>query len=117
MGDINVGKVRSICIAGPPGCGKKLLAHGLIRELGRFFLCFFGCHFLNNIHVETGAVLFNISPDVVVQFQDNIKKFIANLTKLSKIIAPSALFINNAHFPFIKKVFPFQLQSNRSSDF
>lgn len=35
LGDINVPKVRSICIAGPPGCGKKLMAYGLIRELGR----------------------------------------------------------------------------------
>lgn len=35
LGDINVSKVRSICIAGPAGCGKKLLAYGLIRELGR----------------------------------------------------------------------------------
>ncbi|KAG4065986.1 hypothetical protein HA402_001233 [Bradysia odoriphaga] len=86
LGDISVPKVRSICIAGPPGCGKKLLANGLIRELG--------------------AVLFNISPDVVVQFQDKIKKFVDDLTKLSKILAPSVLFINNAHYPFLKKVTP-----------
>lgn len=71
------------------------MAYGLIRELG--------------------AVVFNISPDNVVQFQDDIKKFIENLTKLSKILAPSVLFINNAHFPFIKKVFPF-LKPNNSSD-
>lgn len=34
MGALNVKKARSICIAGPPGCGKKLLAYALCKEMG-----------------------------------------------------------------------------------
>lgn len=81
------------------------MAYGLVRELGKRYVVI--AVFQLHTDVYTGAVLFNISPDNVLQFQDKMKKFVDNLTKLSKILAPSVLFLNNAHFPFIKKVFPF----------
>lgn len=50
------------------------------------------------------AVVFNLSPSVIIKFADNTDLFISNVSKMAKLMAPSILFINGAHYPFIKKV-------------
>lgn len=34
MGPLHMKKARSLCIAGPPGCGKKFIAYSLCKEMG-----------------------------------------------------------------------------------
>lgn len=34
MGPLNIQKPKSICIAGPPGSGKKFLVYALATEIG-----------------------------------------------------------------------------------
>lgn len=84
MGSLNIKKVRSICIAGPPGCGKKFMAYALCKEMG--------------------AIMFNLSPHIVYKFKDDLPNFINTITQVASIVAPSVYFINGAHYPFIKKV-------------
>lgn len=36
MGPLNITKPKSICIAGPPGCGKKFIVNALATDIGMF---------------------------------------------------------------------------------
>lgn len=36
MGPLKINKPKSICIAGPPGCGKKFLVHAIATDIGKF---------------------------------------------------------------------------------
>lgn len=84
MGPLNVDKIKSICITGPPGCGKKHIVWALADELN--------------------AVIFNLTPEIVAKYKDNLKYFLHLVNKMSRILQPTILFIDGAHKPFIKKV-------------
>lgn len=92
MGPLKLNKSKSICLIGPPGSGKKHIIYALIAELG--------------------AVVFNLSSDVVLKYQDNMAYFVHLVDKMAKILQPVVLFIDEAHKPFIKKVFVHQKRSN-----
>lgn len=83
MGQIQLPKPKSIGIIGPPKTGKKLLVDIICSELD--------------------AVLFDISPEKVYKFQD-INYFLHLISKMSRILQPSILFIDGAHKPFYKKI-------------
>lgn len=84
MGPLDLEKVKSICLLGPPGCGKK--------------------HIVYAVAAEAGAVVFNLSSEVVHQYKDNMPYFVHLVTKMAKILQPAIIFIDGAHKPFIKKV-------------
>lgn len=83
MGQVQLPKPKSIGIIGPPKTGKKLLVEIICSELD--------------------AVMFDISPENVYKFQD-INYFLHLITKMSRILQPSILFIDGAHKPFYKKI-------------
>ncbi|KYN15124.1 IQ and AAA domain-containing protein 1 [Trachymyrmex cornetzi] len=84
--------VRSVLIAGPHGSGKKLLVDAICTELG--------------------ATLFDITPANIagkypgksglIMLVHLISKSI--LSKVSRLLQPSVIFMDNAEKPFIKKV-------------
>lgn len=83
MGPLDFEKTKSICILGPPGCGKKHIIYGLIAELG--------------------AVVFNLSSEVIAKYKDNLPYFVQLVTKMAATLQPSVLLIDEAHKPFMKK--------------
>lgn len=83
MGSLDVDKAKSICLSGPPGCGKKHIIYAVANELG--------------------AVVLNLSSDVVCKFEDNMPYFVHLVTKMARNLQPCVLFIDEAHKPFIKK--------------
>lgn len=85
MGPLNVEKAKSICLLGPPGCGKK--------------------HIVYAVAAEIGAVVFNLNSDVVYKYKENMPYFVHLVTKMATMLQPTVLFIDGAHKPFIKKVF------------
>lgn len=84
MGPLDFEKTKSICLLGPPGCGKK--------------------HIIYAVAAELGAVVFNLSSEVVCKYRENMPYFVHFVTKMAKILQPVVLFIDGAHKPFIKKV-------------
>lgn len=85
MGPLDFEKVKSICLIGPPGCGKK--------------------HIIYAVAAEIGAVVFNLSRGIASKYKDNMPYFVQLVTKMATILQPTVLFINGAHKPFIKIVF------------
>lgn len=86
MGDIQFKHPKSMCIFGPPGCGKKYMVDALANEMG--------------------VVKFDLSARVVVRFRDDLKTFADNVVKMARLMQPSMLFMDGAHNPFIKKIAP-----------
>lgn len=84
MGPVDLPKTKSICMLGPSGCGKKHIIYALAAELG--------------------AVVFNLSSDVVAKYKDDMPYFVHLVTKMASVLQPSVLFIDEAHKTFIKKV-------------
>lgn len=58
----------------------------------------------NYIIVNADAVMFNLSPSNVLKYAEDLAKFTNNVSKMARLMAPSILFIDGAHLPFIKKV-------------
>lgn len=54
--------------------------------------------------IIVGVIKFDLSPEIVVKFKDNLSKFFDDVLKMAKLMQPSMLFIKGAHNPFIKKV-------------
>lgn len=86
MGDIQLKHPKGLCIAGPPGCGKKFLIDALVGDMG--------------------VVKFDLSAPIVCKFRDDLKTFTEDVCKMARLMQPSVLFIDQAHNPFIKKVLP-----------
>lgn len=57
-------------------------------------------------HFNTDAIMFDLSASVVVQFSENMQAFCENVLKMAKLMAPSVLYIDGAHTPFIKRIPP-----------
>ena len=83
MGPIELPKIKSLCIAGPPKCGKKFLVEALCTDMD--------------------ALMFDLSPINVAPIQD-IKKTLDLVMKMAKTFEPSVIFIDGAHKPFIRKM-------------
>lgn len=83
MGPLELPKVKSLCIAGPPKCGKKFLVEAFCTEMD--------------------AVMFDISPKNVAKIE-NIKEFLALVMQMAKKLQPSVIFIDGAHKPFIRNI-------------
>lgn len=56
------------------------------------------------LNFSAGVIKFDLSPAVVVKFKDNLQTFLDDVIKMAKLMQPSMLFIDGAHYPFIKKV-------------
>ncbi|XP_012261688.2 dynein regulatory complex protein 11 [Athalia rosae] len=79
--------VRSVLIAGPHGSGKKMLVHAICTELG--------------------ATLFDITPGNVVgkyPGKSGLIMLLHLISKVSKLLQPSVIFMDGAERPFVKKV-------------
>lgn len=83
MGPLELPKVKSLCIAGPPKCGKKFLVEALCTEMN--------------------AVMFDLSPAKVTPILDMVD-FIRTVMQIANKVQPSVIFIDGAHKPFIKKI-------------
>ncbi|KAF7991336.1 hypothetical protein HCN44_002898 [Aphidius gifuensis] len=78
--------VRSVLIAGPHGSGKKMLVNAICTELG--------------------ATLFDITPSNIAgkyPGKSGLVMLLHLISKLSRILQPSVIFMDNAEKPFVKK--------------
>ncbi|XP_076172417.1 dynein regulatory complex protein 11 [Ptiloglossa arizonensis] len=79
--------VRSVLIAGPRGSGKKMLVNAICTELG--------------------ATLFDITPaNIVGKYpgKSGLIMVIHLVSKLSRLLQPSVIFMDSAEKPFVKKI-------------
>ncbi|XP_036140295.1 dynein regulatory complex protein 11 [Monomorium pharaonis] len=79
--------VRSIFIAGPHGSGKKLLVNAICTELG--------------------ATLFDITPaNIAGKYpgKSGLIMLVHLISKVSRLLQPSVIFMDDAEKPFMKKV-------------
>ncbi|XP_076620749.1 dynein regulatory complex protein 11 [Colletes latitarsis] len=79
--------VRSVLIAGPHGSGKKMLVNAICTELG--------------------ATLFDISPaNIVGKYpgKSGLIMLIHLVSKMSRLLQPSIIFMDSAEKPFVKKI-------------
>lgn len=83
MGPLELPRVKSLCIAGPPRCGKKLLVDALCSEMN--------------------AVMFDLSPKIVKPVED-MNEFLSFVMEMAKKLQPTVIFIDGAHKPFIRIV-------------
>ncbi|XP_058792592.1 dynein regulatory complex protein 11 isoform X3 [Phymastichus coffea] len=79
--------VRSVLIAGPRGSGKRMLVHAICTELG--------------------ATLFDITPaNVAGKYpgKSGLIMLLHLISKVSRLLQPSVIFMDGAEKPFVKKV-------------
>ncbi|XP_044579210.1 dynein regulatory complex protein 11 [Cotesia glomerata] len=79
--------VRSVLIAGPHGSGKKMLVHAICTELG--------------------ATLFDITPaNIAGKYpgKSGLIMLLHLISKVSRLLQPSIIFMDGAEKPFVKKV-------------
>ncbi|GAB1866288.1 DRC11 protein [Camponotus japonicus] len=79
--------VRSVLIAGPHGSGKKLLVNAICTELG--------------------ATLFDITPaNIAGKYpgKAGLIMLVHLISKVSRLLQPSVIFMDDAEKPFVKKV-------------
>ncbi|XP_076272045.1 dynein regulatory complex protein 11 isoform X2 [Rhynchophorus ferrugineus] len=79
--------VKSVLLAGPKGSGKDMLVHAVCNELG--------------------AVLFDITPSNIVgkyPGKSGLIMLIHLVVKVSRLLQPSIIFMDNAERPFVKKI-------------
>ncbi|XP_031839802.2 dynein regulatory complex protein 11 isoform X1 [Nomia melanderi] len=79
--------IRSVLIAGPRGSGKKMLVNAICTELG--------------------ATLFDITPaNIAGKYpgKSGLIMFIHLISKVSRLLQPSVIFMDAAEKPFVKKV-------------
>ncbi|XP_014471228.1 PREDICTED: IQ and AAA domain-containing protein 1 [Dinoponera quadriceps] len=79
--------VRSVLIAGPHGSGKKLLVNAICTELG--------------------ATLFDITPaNIAGKYpgKSGLIMLIHLISKVSRLLQPSVIFMDDAEKPFVKKI-------------
>lgn len=86
MGPIDsLPKIKSLCICGPPKCGKKLLVEALCSEMD--------------------AVVFDLSAKIVKHL-DDLSTTLSLVMQVAKKLQPSVIFVDGAHKPFIRKIAP-----------
>ncbi|KAJ8688227.1 hypothetical protein QAD02_024022 [Eretmocerus hayati] len=79
--------IRSVLIAGPEGSGKKMLVYAICTELG--------------------ATLFDITPaNIAGKYpgKSGLIMLLHLISKVSKLLQPSVIFMDGAEKPFVKKV-------------
>lgn len=79
--------IRSILIAGPKGSGKKALVHSICTEVG--------------------GILFDLTPaNIVGKYpgKSGLIMLMHLVLKVSRLLQPSVIFMDNAEAPFMKKV-------------
>ncbi|XP_015179536.1 PREDICTED: IQ and AAA domain-containing protein 1-like [Polistes dominula] len=79
--------IRSVCICGLPGYGKTFLVDAICSEVG--------------------ALLFDLTPSVLIGKyigKKNERRLMDIIGKLSRIYAPSVIFIDGSEKPWLKKV-------------
>lgn len=79
--------VKSLLIAGPKGSGKKFLVHAICTEVG--------------------GILFDLSPaNIVGKYpgKSGLIMLMHLVTKVSRLLQPSIIFMDDAEKPFMKKV-------------
>ncbi|XP_070157654.1 dynein regulatory complex protein 11-like [Polyergus mexicanus] len=79
--------VRSVLIVGPHGSGKKFLVNAICTELG--------------------ATLFDITPaNIAGKYpgKSGLIMLVHLISKVSRLLQPSVIFMDNAEKPFVKKV-------------
>jgi IQ and AAA domain-containing protein len=84
LGPQNVAKPKSLCIAGPPQCGKKLLADAICSEVD--------------------AVCFDLSAPIIANPKCDLGHFGHLILKMARLLQPTVLFIDGAHKPFYRKI-------------
>ncbi|XP_041969680.1 dynein regulatory complex protein 11 [Aricia agestis] len=79
--------VRSVLISGPSGSGKKMLVHAICSEVG--------------------ATLFDLTPaNIVGKYpgKTGLIMLIHLVTKVSRLLQPSVIWMDDAEKPFVKKI-------------
>ena len=76
-------QLKSLCIIGPPKCGKKFLVEAICTEMD--------------------AVIFDLSASKIKQI-DDMPHFLNLVLQMAVKFQPSVLFIDGAHKPFIKRI-------------
>ncbi|GJQ84215.1 hypothetical protein Trydic_g2885 [Trypoxylus dichotomus] len=79
--------IKSLLLAGAKGSGKDMLVHAVCTELG--------------------AVLFDITPaNIVGKYpgKSGLTMLIHLITKVSRLLQPSIIYMDNAERPFVKKI-------------
>ncbi|XP_056633947.1 dynein regulatory complex protein 11 [Diorhabda sublineata] len=79
--------IKSLLLSGSKGSGKKMLLHAICTE--------------------TGAVLFDITPSNIVgkyPGKSGLIMLIHLISKVSKLLQPSIIYMDNAERPFVKKI-------------
>jgi IQ and AAA domain-containing protein len=83
MGQLDLPKVKSICIAGPRSSGKKFLVEAFCSEID--------------------AVMLDLSAEIVAPIND-FQKILALTMEMARKLQPAVIFINGCHEPFIRKI-------------
>ncbi|ERL94357.1 hypothetical protein D910_11638 [Dendroctonus ponderosae] len=83
----NTPHIKSVLLAGPKGSGKDMLLHAICNEIG--------------------AVLFDLTPaNIVGKYpgKSGLIMLIHLVVKVSRLLQPSVIYMDNAERPFVKKV-------------
>uniref|UniRef100_A0AAR5Q5M1 ATPase AAA-type core domain-containing protein n=1 Tax=Dendroctonus ponderosae TaxID=77166 RepID=A0AAR5Q5M1_DENPD len=83
----NTPPIKSVLLAGPKGSGKDMLLHAICNEIG--------------------AVLFDLTPaNIVGKYpgKSGLIMLIHLVVKVSRLLQPSVIYMDNAERPFVKKV-------------
>lgn len=83
MGPLELPKVKSLCIAGPPRSGKKVLVEALCTELD--------------------ALMIDISPKHVAKVE-NLESVLSLVMMVARQVQPTVIFLDGAHKPFAWKI-------------
>ncbi|XP_069677027.1 dynein regulatory complex protein 11-like [Periplaneta americana] len=79
--------IKSVCILGPQGCGKSMLANAVCSELG--------------------AVLFDLSPENIAgkyEGKAGLQMLVHLINKMSRLLQPSVILVDGAEKTFYKKI-------------
>lgn len=80
-------QIKSVLLAGAKGSGKDMLVHAICNE--------------------TGAVLFDLTPaNIVGKYpgKSGLIMLIHLVVKVSRLLQPSVIYMDNAERPFVKKI-------------
>ncbi|CRL02257.1 CLUMA_CG015424, isoform A [Clunio marinus] len=91
MGPLEQPRSKSICIVGPPKCGKKLITEALCTEMD--------------------AVIFDLSASNITSI-DDVPAFLTFVMQMAQKLQPSVIFIDGAHKPFITKIPPEEVKED-----